>query len=234
MLEEKIANVIESTKPKASNTLRVLVGAYFPVALGVRRAAEYRADEFRKPTDGSLSEEELAIADKLHIEIISWEATQRLGERQHYFVIKNDDSETRGRIKSLRYVRPQDWEAGRILGYPECCIQECMEDHARGAVPDLRATEHIEYNIKNGIEVNPLTYFAWGFIPCRPNCDEAVKIGSSIYKKYSELSLGIKFKRGGKPTDVHLEEFYKNEIGGEWIRIMALVAEEITKGNWKL
>lgn len=220
MLENEIIEIISNTKPKG-NTYYVLLGAFFPVAMRLRPAGEYRIDEFDRNTDGTVSLEERRIGDKLDLEIIPWKVTnqQLPPQHNHYFVIRENDSRIKERIKNLEEMNIQDIEVGRILGYPEHCIQACMEDYSMGTPADIRGTEQINYFKSKGREINPLTYYTWGFIPCKPNCEEALETGNKIHSAYERVH----------PEIAKLYE----QMCKDWMRIMGLVAEEFLKNPEK-
>jgi len=215
MLESKILKIIkrvEQRKNNANNTLNVLLTAYFPVALKLRPAGLYRLDEFNDKVNG-LSKEEKKIASELGLALAPWASVNKQIPLEHnwYFILpKGSELKENLNFNFYAYV-----DTGRILGYPSCCVESAGEDACLGLNSDLRAIEHVKLYKSQGRKIDPLVYYTWGFIPCKPSCSKALETGHKIYSAYLKINRNV-------------AEAYKR-ICTNWIDIMGEIAEEPTE-----
>ena len=77
-----------------------------------------------------------------------------------------------------------DWvaEMGRLLGYPECCVERYARERSMGLEVEERAYRQLEEG-----EANAMAYFVSYFFPCSPSCPEAVSMGRRCLRLLEEL-----------------------------------------------
>jgi len=113
--------------------------------------------------------------------------------------ISKDPSQLRGR---MQYVYPEefdeDWirRMGRLLGYPECCIDRYIQDHLNGVSVEHRASGQL----KEAGNVDPHAYFSSHFFPCSPTCENA-------------LAKGRLYNKGLRRADERLGAAYETVLG---------------------
>ncbi|HHY12440.1 MAG TPA: hypothetical protein GX529_07405 [Firmicutes bacterium] len=79
-------------------------------------------------------------------------------------------------------------KAGRILGFPACCIDRYVFDRSSGVLsPEVRASNQIVHS-ESPDGVNDYAYFTKDFFPCQPDCPEAVAIGRAIYEAFQGIN----------------------------------------------
>ncbi len=76
---------------------------------------------------------------------------------------------------------------GKFLGYPECCVRSFVEHLLAGTDQDLEAME----SFKGHPEPDPRAYFVERFVPCRPDCPEAIKEGDRIEQELGRLAPAL-------------------------------------------
>lgn len=94
----------------------------------------------------------------------------------------------------LRYM-------GALLGYPSCCVEAFIEDRLEERVPEERAVQQLETMREHGLDPQEKAYFVRGFIPCRPDCEEAARVG----ERYAESLMDI---------DPRFADAYASGLGG--------------------
>jgi hypothetical protein len=110
-----------------------------------------------------------------------------------------DPSQLRGR---MQFVYPEEFDGdwirrmGRLLGYPECCIDRYIQDRLNGVSVERRASEQL----KEAGDVDPHAYFASHFFPCSPACDNA-------------LARGRLYHEGLRKVDERLGAAYEAVLG---------------------
>ncbi|RLI34201.1 hypothetical protein DRO66_09180 [Candidatus Bathyarchaeota archaeon] len=88
----------------------------------------------------------------------------------------------------VRFAYPEEFEGswlkemGRVLGYPDCCVDAYASDRKKGVNVEQRASQQIE-TMERHAEIDPLTYFISYFFPCTPNCNEALSRGREIHER---------------------------------------------------
>jgi hypothetical protein len=124
-----------------------------------------------------------------------------------YFIINKGDKKVGSELKNIKFGIPHGlWlnyaiaknellkdirTVGEVLGYPKCCIEEFYADMEVAAFPEMRSQEQTRVWREKGREIDAFSYFAFGFIPCKPNCQEAAAIGHKIYESYNWESLKL-------------------------------------------
>lgn len=100
-------------------------------------------------------------------------------------------------MDKARFVYPEEFraswlkEVGKILGYPDCCVEAYSSDRGDGRNVEARASQQLKEAEERGA-VDPFTYSIGYFFPCSPSCGEAQTKGASYRKGLVELlpSLG--------------------------------------------
>jgi hypothetical protein len=78
---------------------------------------------------------------------------------------------------------------GRVLGYPDCCIDRYGFDRSSVSLPvEVRASEQISKARAAGDEPDPYAYFTRDFFPCDPHCPQAAAIGHRVHAALGEVS----------------------------------------------
>jgi hypothetical protein len=195
MIEDKVRELFKEYQDETDN-LGTLVNEFFPVALGLRPASFPMCYEFnyKKRLTGEMPntdiDEEREIAKELGLKLIPYKQISELGiDNLRYFLVKK---ENRKAITKMKYLQSDQFlyirEIGKtLLDYSDCCVnsfQNCMD---KGIIADDFAQKQILEYRESGQDVNPLAYFVWGFIPCKPDCKQAVKKGEAIFKKFMQI-----------------------------------------------
>lgn len=113
------------------------------------------------------------------------------------------------------YRRLDDFEIGKLLGYPECCIKSFVEDARIGIDREhLKEVEEMKDGLKNkGIYAIVLPS---GFIPCSLKCEEAIKRGFIGYLNKEEFDNILKLEKELKEKIKHwhfgYDEYYEKII----------------------
>lgn len=89
----------------------------------------------------------------------------------------------------LQFAYPEEFNGpwvrrmGRLLGYPDCCVDRYASDREQGInVEERAATQLKEFRG----EPDPHTYLASYFFPCTPTCEKAKARGELYHSKLSE------------------------------------------------
>ncbi len=113
------------------------------------------------------------------------------------------------------YRRLDDYEIGKLLEYPECCIKSFVEN-VRISIDNehLKEVDEIREELKNkGVYAIVLPS---GFIPCSLKCKEAIKRGYIGYLNKEEFDNILKLEEELKKKIVHwhfgYSEFYEKII----------------------
>lgn len=87
-------------------------------------------------------------------------------------------------------------EIGKLLGYPQCCIQAYLSDLSKGDSPHVRAAVDF-YSAKRKGTIEPWAYYLKDFLPCTPKCRAAQELGRQAHDKLKEIhpDLGRKYKK---------------------------------------
>ncbi len=80
---------------------------------------------------------------------------------------------------------------GRLLGYPECCVERYTADRLRGQNVEQRAWEQVREMHEQGKSVDVHAYFVKDFFPCVPDCPQAVALGGRYATAYAALGEEI-------------------------------------------
>ncbi|AIJ05645.1 hypothetical protein JH146_0799 [Methanocaldococcus bathoardescens] len=113
------------------------------------------------------------------------------------------------------YRRLDDFEIGKLLDYPDCCIKSFVED-VRIAIDreHLKEVEEMREELKSkGIYAIVLPS---GFIPCSLKCEEAIKRGYIGYLNKEEFDKILELEKELKEKIRHwhfgYDEYYEKII----------------------
>ena len=120
----------------------------------------------------------------------------RLMKDRERYRVEAKASVTPGMDKA-RFVYPEEFksswlkEIGKILGYPNCCVEAYSSDRGDGRNVEARASQQLKEAEEREV-VDPFTYSIGYFFPCSPSCKEAQTKGASYRNSLVELlpSLG--------------------------------------------
>jgi hypothetical protein len=103
---------------------------------------------------------------------------------------------------------------GTLLGYPACCIERYAADRVSGVNVEQRAADQIAVVRGEGGTPSTFAYFAKDFFPCRPDCPDAVAIGTRFHDALTTLHepLGAAYRRrvrGNLDTVEHYPELIR-------------------------
>ena len=90
----------------------------------------------------------------------------------------------------LQFVYPEEFSStwvrrmGRLLGYPDCCVERYVSNRARGVSVEARAATQLK-ELEG--EPDPHAYLASYFVPCTPTCEKAKTKGEFYHSKLSEV-----------------------------------------------
>ncbi len=96
------------------------------------------------------------------------------------------------------YRRLDDWELGKFLGYPECCIKSFISGRVVIDNEHLKEVENIDKKV----------VLTAGFIPCSLKCKEAIKNGLIGYLDDEDFKIIIKVNEELKKALPHYHIFY--------------------------
>ncbi len=96
---------------------------------------------------------------------------------------------------------------GRFLGYPECCVRSFVEHLMAGTDQDLEAMEAL----KKVKDPDPSAYFVERFVPCRPDCPDAIVEGKRIEGALSKQAPDL-LPDYLRLRDEHMEEVRSGAI----------------------
>ncbi len=89
----------------------------------------------------------------------------------------------------LQFAYPEEFngawirQMGRLLGYPDCCVEQYASDREQGVNAEARAASQLK---ELGSDPDPHTYLASYFFPCNPTCQKAREKGKLYHGKLSE------------------------------------------------
>lgn len=95
-------------------------------------------------------------------------------------------------VDNFRFAYPEEYDKkwllqmGALLGYPDCCIDQYIDDRINGVNVESRAAHQLAaalWSDKTDIH----TYFTGFFFPCTPTCDKALAQGKVWHKTFNEL-----------------------------------------------
>lgn len=78
-------------------------------------------------------------------------------------------------------------EMGKILGYPDCCVEAYASEREEGVNVEERAAMQIK-RAKQGGVVDPYAFFVGHFFPCAPDCEQAISRGREYQEHLSKLA----------------------------------------------
>lgn len=101
------------------------------------------------------------------------------------------------KLGSIRFAYPEEFDAGwvkgmgRLLGYPQCCVDRFAEDRVKGVNVEARAANQLAEAAKEDQPINPYAYILGYFFPCKPDCPAATAVGMEWRRKLEELDPAV-------------------------------------------
>ncbi len=89
----------------------------------------------------------------------------------------------------LQFAYPEEFNGtwirrmGRLLGYPDCCVDRYASDREQGVNAEARAASQLK---ELTTTLDPHVYLASYFFPCSPTCQKAREKGELYHRKLSE------------------------------------------------
>jgi hypothetical protein len=89
----------------------------------------------------------------------------------------------------LQFAYPEEFNGawirrmGRLLGYPDCCVDRYAMDREQGINAEARAATQLK---ELTTDPDPHAYLSSYFFPCSPTCVKAVEKGELYHRKLSE------------------------------------------------
>ena len=78
--------------------------------------------------------------------------------------------------------------AGKLLGYPPCCVKAYADDRLGGGVNvEARASTQLRQMDEGTRQSSAYAYFARNFFPCHPQCQNAIEIGGSAFQRLTDV-----------------------------------------------
>ena len=90
----------------------------------------------------------------------------------------------------LQFAYPEEFNGawirrmGRLLGYPDCCVDRYAMDREQGVNAEARAAAQLK---ELTTDPDPHAYLSSYFFPCSPTCVKAVEKGELYHRKLSEV-----------------------------------------------
>ena len=79
--------------------------------------------------------------------------------------------------------------AGKLLGYPPCCVKTYADDRLGGGVNvETRASTQLRQIDEGARQPSVYAYFARNFFPCHPQCRNAIEIGRSALHHLTDVN----------------------------------------------
>jgi hypothetical protein len=98
---------------------------------------------------------------------------------------------------SMRFAFPEEFDLkwtrrmGRLLGYPQCCVDRYAEDRTGGVNVETRAASQLAEAAKEGKQINPHAYPLSFFFPCRPDCPASTELGLRWRRRLEEVDPAL-------------------------------------------
>jgi len=89
----------------------------------------------------------------------------------------------------IQFAYPEEFNSawirrmGRLLGYPDCCVDRYALDREQGVNAEVRAAKQLK---ELGSNPDPHVYLASYFFPCSPTCEKARQKGEIYHQKLTE------------------------------------------------
>jgi hypothetical protein len=89
----------------------------------------------------------------------------------------------------LQFAYPEEFSGawirrmGRLLGYPDCCVDRYASDREQGVNAEARAASQLK---ELSTPPDPHVYLASYFFPCSPTCQKAKEKGELYHRKLTE------------------------------------------------
>jgi len=113
---------------------------------------------------------------------------------------------------AVRFAYPEEFQEewvrglGRLLGYPQCCVDRYARERVQGVNVEERASRQLKEAQSEGA-VDPYAYYTAYFFPCSPSCPEASKLGREWLQAFQE-------------ADPRLGELYKGVLQENLERVL--------------
>ena len=79
--------------------------------------------------------------------------------------------------------------AGKLLGYPSCCVKAYADDRLGGGVNvEGRASTQLRQINEGARQSSIYAYFARDFFPCHPQCRNATEIGRMAFHRLTDVN----------------------------------------------
>ena len=79
--------------------------------------------------------------------------------------------------------------AGKLLGYPQCCVKAYVDDRLGGGVNvETRASTQLKQQDEEARQASVYAYFVRNFFPCRPECPNADRIGRGAFQRLTDVN----------------------------------------------
>jgi len=93
----------------------------------------------------------------------------------------------------VRFAYPEEFDVkwitrmGRLLGYPECCVEQYAQDRAKGVNVETRAAQQLLGLLQEEKEVDTHAYILGFFFPCKPSCPNAAEKGFRWQDEFTKM-----------------------------------------------
>lgn len=104
---------------------------------------------------------------------------------------------------------------GRLLGYPDCCVQAYLRDRARDENVEARAARDLQLMTTVNGDPEPWPYFVKDLFPCSPTCPRSTEIGKEVYAALHSLSPQL--------ADLYLQLLQENQ---EMVRVYPVIINQ--------
>jgi hypothetical protein len=82
--------------------------------------------------------------------------------------------------------------AGKLLGYPPCCVKAYTDDRLSGRVnAEMRACTQLRQMGERERQSSVYAYFVRNFFPCHPGCQNAIEIGRGAYQRLTDVNYRL-------------------------------------------
>jgi hypothetical protein len=81
------------------------------------------------------------------------------------------------------------YSAGKLLGYPSCCVKAYADDRLGGGVnAETRASTQLRQMGEKERQSSVYAYLVRNFFPCHPQCQSAIKMGRGAFQRLTDVS----------------------------------------------
>ncbi|MGE5653731.1 MAG: hypothetical protein ACM3ZQ_05610 [Bacillota bacterium] len=104
---------------------------------------------------------------------------------------------------------------GRLLGYPDCCVQAYLSDRAQGENVEARAARDLHLATTVSGSPEPWAYFVKDLFPCSPTCANGTQVGKEALAALHALSPQL--------ADVYRQLLQENQ---EMVRVYPVIINQ--------